>query len=542
MRWIAETMRELGYRTVDMLVERLLDDSVPPLRRATPAEMRARISGPPPAEPQPFDELLRRLGEDVLPFTSRGEHPGLLRVRPVRGTWPGALGDFIASACNVYAGSWMEAAGPTQLELQVLDWFRGWIGLPETAGGTLLSGGSAANMTALACRARVRRRRDERPARRVRLDQAHSSLARGGRILGFRPDQIRVLPVGADSRLSPRRSAAPSRPTRAPAAPLLRLGERRRDEHRRDRPACRSSPRCAASDGLWLHVDAAYGGFAVLTERGRRALDGIGRADSVTLDPHKWLYQPYECGCLLVRDAALLRRAFEMTPAYLHDAIPESEEVNLADLGIQLTRTSRAIKVWLSLCAFGVDAFAATIDGCLDLAEAARKRIDESPSLELAVPPSLSVLCFRRRFDCDEDEEDRRNAALVAELERSGIGLISSTRVAGATCCACASSATRRPWDDVERVIEFLERAEVDAAPAAAVYERHPDVGRSWLAGAASGIADLERLPILRSLTPTSSPGWARRPSFARSRADRRSSSSGRPRRTSTSCSRGRST
>ena len=254
--------------------------------------------------------------------------------------------------------------------------------------------------------------------------------------------------------------------------------------------------------GLWLHVDAAYGGFAVLTERGRRALDGIGGADSITLDPHKWLYQPYECGCLLVRDRTLLRRAFEMTPAYLHDAIPETDEVNLADLGIQLTRTSRALKVWLSLCAFGVDAFAATIDRCLDLADAARRRIDESPTLELAVAPSLSVVCFRRRFDCDDDEDDRRNAALVAELERSGIGLISSTRVGGRYVLRMCILGHATEWEHVERVIAFLERTEVEAAPTATVYERHPDVARSWLAGAESGVADLERLPIFRSLRP----------------------------------------
>jgi len=225
-------------------------------------------------------------------------------------------------------------------------------------------------------------------------------------------------------------------------------------------------------------------------------------ADSITLDPHKWLYQPYECGCLLVRDRALLRRAFEMTPAYLHDAIPETDEVNLADLGIQLTRTSRALKVWLSLCAFGVDAFAATIDRCLDLADAARRRIDESPTLELAVSPFLSVVCFRRRFDCDDDEEDRRNAALVAELERSGIGLISSTRVGGRYVLRMCILGHATEWEHVERVIAFLERTEVEAAPTAEVYERHPDVARSWLAGAESGAADLERLPIFRSLQP----------------------------------------
>jgi aromatic-L-amino-acid decarboxylase len=498
----ADTMRELGYRAVDMLVARALDESAPPLRRATPEEMRARISGPPPAEPQPFDELLRKLDEDVLPFTSRGEHPAFFAFVPFAGTWPGALGDFIASACNVYAGSWMEAAGPTQLELQVLEWFRDWLGLPETAGGTLLSGGSAANMTALAvARESVVGAMNERLVAYV-SDQAHSSLARGARVLGFRPDQVRVLPVGADCRLSPdtlrRAIEADLRTGRMPFLISASGGAT-------NTGAIDPLPELAEvrdAYGLWLHVDAAYGGFAVLTERGRRALDGIGRADSITLDPHKWLYQPYECGCLLVREAALLRRAFEMTPAYLHDAIPETDEVNLADLGIQLTRTSRALKVWLSLCAFGVDAFTATIDRCLDLADAARERIEESPTLELAVSPSLSVLCFRRRFHCDEDEEDRRNAALVAELERSGIGFISSTRVVGRYVLRMCILGHATEWEHVERVIAFLERTEVEAAPTAAAYERHPDVGRSWLAGADSGAADLERLPIFRSLRP----------------------------------------
>ena len=495
-------MRELGYRTVDLLVERLLADDVPPLRRATPAEMRARISGPPPDGPQPFDGLLRRLDEDVLPFASRGEHPRFFAFVPFAGTWPGALGDFIASASNVYAGSWMEAAGPTQLELEVLGWFRDWVGLPDTAGGTLLNGGSAANMTALACarEARVGAMSDRLVA--YVPDQAHSSLARGGRVLGFRPDQIRVLPVGSDLRLhadtlrraveADRRAgrlpfflSANAGATNTGAVDLLpELGD-----------VCREQ-------GLWLHVDAAYGGFAMLTERGRRALAGIDGADSVTLDPHKWLYQPYECGCLLVRDAALLRHAFEMTPAYLHDAIAADEEVNLADLGIQLSRTSRALKVWLSICTFGLDAFRSTIDGCLDLAEEARRRIEESPALELAAPGSLSVVCFRRRFDCDADDEDRRNAALVEALERSGTGLVSSTRVNGRYVLRMCILGHATTGADVEQVLSFLERTSVDAPAVAAQYERDPDVGSSWLAGTASGTADVARLPIFRSLRP----------------------------------------
>jgi glutamate/tyrosine decarboxylase-like PLP-dependent enzyme len=495
-----ETMRELGYRTVDMLIEHVLDESAPPLRRATPAEMQARLSGPPPAEPVAFDELLRRLADDVLPFMSRGDHPRFFAFVPFAGTWPAALGDFIASACNVYAGSWMESAGPTQLELEVLDWFRTWTGLPEGAGGTLLSGGSAANMTALACaRESLAGAMNERLVAYV-SEQAHSSLARGGRILGFRPDQIRVLPTGPDGRITAdtlrRAIEADLRADRAPFFVSANGGATNTgviDALPELADVCREF-------GLWFHVDAAYGGFAVLTERGRRALTGIELADSLTLDPHKWLYQPHECGCLLVRDATRLRRAFELTPEYLHDARPAEAEVNFADLGIQLTRTSRALKVWLSLCAFGLDAFRATIDRCLDLAEEARRRIDESPVLELAAPPSLSVLCFRRRFDCDLDEEDRRNAALVAALDRSGLGLISSTRVERRYVLRMCILGHATRAEDVESVLSFLERTEVEAAPTAEHHERHPDVGRSWLAGTASGIADMSRVPIFQSL------------------------------------------
>ncbi len=130
-----ETMRQLGYLAVDVLVERLSDPSIPPLRRATPDEMAARLSGPPPSDPESFDEILRRLGEDVLPFMSRGDHPGFFAFIPFSGTWPGALGDLVASACNVYAGSWMESAGPSQVELEVLGWFKDWVGYPYEAAG-----------------------------------------------------------------------------------------------------------------------------------------------------------------------------------------------------------------------------------------------------------------------------------------------------------------------------------------------------------------------------------------------------------------------
>jgi aromatic-L-amino-acid/L-tryptophan decarboxylase len=147
-----ETMRRLGYRTVDMLVDTLsVSNSAPPRRLASRTEMERRLNESSPEAPRSFDEILDRLGTDVLPFAGRTGHPRYFAFIPGCGTWPGALGDFIASVSNIENSSWLDSAGPSQLELVVLDWFKGWIGYPAEADGVLVSGGSAANMTALAC-------------------------------------------------------------------------------------------------------------------------------------------------------------------------------------------------------------------------------------------------------------------------------------------------------------------------------------------------------------------------------------------------------
>src|SRR5262249_48611011 len=153
-----------------------------------------------------------------------------------------------------------------------------------------------------------------------------------------------------------------------------------------------------------LHVDGAYGGFACLTERGRAALAGMELADSITLDPHKWLYQPVEAGALLVRSGASLRRGFEIVPDFLEDVEAAEREVTFSDLGLQLTRTSRALKLWLSLSYFGVAAFRQAMDGCFDLALQAQRRIEVSGELELMTPASLGIVTFRRHPPGVDDE------------------------------------------------------------------------------------------------------------------------------------------
>ncbi|HEV2785779.1 MAG TPA: aminotransferase class V-fold PLP-dependent enzyme, partial [Solirubrobacteraceae bacterium] len=451
----AEAMRAFGYRTVDMLVQRLCDPSIPPLQRASPREMRARLAGPPPAAGREFDAILERLGRDVLPYMSRGDHPGFLAFIPFSGTWPGALGDFIASACNIYAGSWMESAGPTQLELEVLNWFKAWIGYPADAGGVLVGGGSAANLTAIACARETLGGHMSDDLVGYVSDQAHSSLARAARVLGFRPRQLRVLPSDDRFRIDPRiLAAAMDADVRAGRRPLFVSATAGTTSTGAIDPLAAIARLCRER-GVWMHVDAAYGGFAALTEHGRTLLSGIEAADSVTLDPHKWLYQPYECGALLVRDDDALRGAFQMTPDYLQDAFA-ADEVNLSDRGVQLTRSSRALKVWMSLQYFGVDAFAAAIGRALDLAGRVCERVRASDALELMAPPSLGIVCFRRRFAdaADEDEVDGHNAGLVVALEQSGLGLVSSTMLRGRYALRVCVLNHTTGRDDVDRIMD----------------------------------------------------------------------------------------
>ena len=500
----AETMRQLGYRAVDMLVDRLTDPTIPPLRRATPQEMAERLKGPPPEEPQDWDEILSRLDKDVLPFMSKGDHPGFFAYVPFAGTWPGALGDLIASATNVYAGSWMEAAGPSQVELEVIGWFKDWLGYPEGAAGLLVSGGSAANLTALACarEAQVGSMRDDLVV--YVSDQAHSSVARAARTLGFRQNQVRVIPTNDELKMRiDLLESAMDADIAAGRKPLFVSANGGATNSGAVDPLEDLAELCDERD-VWLHVDAAYGGFAVLDERGRRQLAGMERADSITLDPHKWLYQPYECGCLLVRNGAELRNAFMITPDYLKEATALEQEVNFSDLGLQLSRMARAFKVWCSIRYFGLAAFRRAVARTFDLAEHAEERIEASERLELAALPSLGIVSFRRLF---HEDEDLLNARLVTELEESGIGLVSSTRLKGRyTIRMCIMSHTSGQ-EDVDRVLDFIEQADIGAGRIGALsaYERHPDVTLSGIrARSADGPA---RFTLLEALSDEEA-GW----------------------------------
>jgi aromatic-L-amino-acid/L-tryptophan decarboxylase len=221
-----------------------------------------------------------------------------------------------------------------------------------------------------------------------------------------------------------------------------------------------------ARDGLWMHVDAAYAGFAALEPRGRALLSGLGRADSVTLDPHKWLWVPFECGCLLARDPARLAALFRIFPEYLRDVAAGEEEVNFADYGEQLTRYARALKVWLSVRYFGVATLRAEIAAGIDRAELAERLVRESPELEVLSPAQFGILCFRVRPPGLDPSTSSGQAALDALNERvnarvnaNGRFLASSTRIHGAFSLRLCVPGFRTTDEDVRALIAAVREA-----------------------------------------------------------------------------------
>jgi glutamate/tyrosine decarboxylase-like PLP-dependent enzyme len=497
-------MRELGYRTVDMLVDRLTGPPGPVVRAATPRELRERLASDPPEDPTAYEQILDDLERDVLPYVARISHPGYLAFIPGEGTWPGALGDLIASALNVDTCWWLGASGPTMLELVVLDWFRQWIGYPEGASGVLVSGGSVANLTALACAREARiGAMDERSILYL-SDQTHSSLARAARALGFRPDQVRVIPTDRNARIRPDalRSAVVA-DRAAGLEPLCVVANAGTTAVGAVDPLPELAGICR-EHGIWLHVDGAYGAFACLTERGREALAGLDLADSITLDPHKWLYQPIEVGALLVRDGSRLRRGFEISMDFLEDAAAAESEVNLSDRGLQLTRSCRALKVWISLRHFGVAAYRSAIDRTIDLALHAQAAIEASPELELMTPASLGVVTFRRHPAGVDDEAvlERVNASLAQRIEAGGEVFLSSARVAGRYALRLCILNHSTSEVEVDRALELaatlpVETGRSDAAPVDVSY---PALEAGWLRRPELDAEGLRSLPLFAAL------------------------------------------
>lgn len=463
-------MQEMGRKVADAVVRHLGSLRAQPAYTTLDGHAaRALLDTAPPRHGSPFDEVLTRFHERIAPHHAREPHPRFLGYIPSCPTFPAVMGDWLATGYNFFAGVWSVAAGPNEVELTILEWFRRWMGMPEGTRGLLTSGGSAATVTAVVA-ARHRAVGDD-ASRLGRLtaycsDQAHSSVAKAAWIAGISRAHVRAVPSDGGFRMRPDALRRMVEDDRAAGLMPFLIGATAGATNTGAVDPLHEIADFAAREQIWLHTDAAYAGFSVLTQRGRSLLDGLGRSDTLTLDPHKWLYVPFECGCLLARDPRVLEAAFSVHPEYLQDVRARDAEVNFADYGEQLTRYSRALKVWFSVSYFGTDAIAAAQDAAMSLAELAERLVREDPDMEVLSPAQFGIVCFRvhpRGLD-DDAQLDALNERVNDRVNRTGFVLMSSTRLRGALSLRLCIPGYRTRAEDVRAVLDLVRRVRNEMA------------------------------------------------------------------------------
>lgn len=392
----SEEMRRLVDLAMDRIVRHIA--SLPEMPAADVeggAELARSLVEPLPETGEPYERLLELLFEKAVPKSFNTAGPGYLAYIPGGGLFHSAVADLIAGAVNRYVGVWLAAPGLAQLEANVVRWFCDMIGYPPGARGVLTTGGSLANFTALVTARRERLPKNFLSGTLYVSDQAHHSIQKAALLAGFAPDNVRVIPTDEAFRIRLdllRREVAEDR--KAGFAPFLLTGNAG-TTNTGAVDDLSALARLAREEGLWFHVDAAYGGFFVLTRRGRQALAGIGQADSVTLDPHKALFLPYGTGSLLVQDGEALKRAHSVSADYLPAMQDAPDLVDFCEISPELSRGFRGLRVWLPFKLHGIAAFRRELDEKLDLAAWATRELRRIDGIEIVSEPQLSLVVFR---------------------------------------------------------------------------------------------------------------------------------------------------
>lgn len=418
----------------------------------------AALAAPPPAAGQPLETLLDRVS------TAAGKgfdpaNPGFFGYIPGGGLWAAALGDFLACVVNRYTGVAAPAPAMVQMENSVLQWLCQLFALPATAQGVLTGGGSMSTLAAVIAARHDRLGRDFLDGTLYVSDEVHHSVAKAAQIAGFPADALR--PVGTDEQLRMDVGAlqdAVAADRAAGRRPFLVVASAGTINTGAIDPLSAVAD-VAAREGLWLHVDAAYGGFFQLTQRGRALLAGIERADTITLDPHKGLFLPYGTGCLLARDGEPLRRAHEVLAHYLPQRTGAGTGLpDFSAYGPELTRDFRGLRLWLPLHLHGVDTFVAALDEKLDLAAHLHRELVAMPQLEVPWPPDLSLLAFRPRDGDDADAE-----RLLGRIHESGRVWLSPAPIRGRLFLRACILSHRSTRDRVDELVAIIRTAAGEA-------------------------------------------------------------------------------
>ena len=441
-----EELRRLGHWVVDRTIQHLatLPDR-PAITTGDAMELERLLGGPVPRSGSPAEESLALLADTALEHQQHGDHPRYFARVPGPSSHVAVLGEWLATGLQSIASSWGGGSGTATLEVVALGWLRDALGLAAASEGILLSGGSMASTTAL-----VVARAEGGVGALYLSDQAHASLRRGARAIGWPEDLIRTVATDVLGRMDTDALASAVAADAAagirPAVVVATVGTTNTgavDDLATVAGLCREH-------GLWLHVDGAYGGPVALTDDhgGLR----LATVDSFVLDPHKWLFQPYDIGCLWVARPGALERTFAMHPEYLRDA--QGAGVDLHNRSLELTRRSRAAKLWLTLRTYGLDRVAAAVSRGVALAEAGQRLVEAEPALEVVTPAQLGIVTFAVR-GADSDD----HARIAAEVTDDGYAALTSTVAVGRPALRLCTINPRTTESDLAGTLAVALRA-----------------------------------------------------------------------------------
>jgi aromatic-L-amino-acid/L-tryptophan decarboxylase len=436
----AEEFRRYGHEVIDWIAEYLEHpERYPVLAQVAPGEIKAALPAAPPTAPEAMDAILSDFERTIMPGITHWNHPAFFAYFSISGSGPGILGELLTAALNVNGMLWKTSPSATELEERVTDWLRQMLHLPEPFQGIILDTASISTMTALAAarerlaldvRERGMAGRADLPRLRVYTsEQAHSSVEKGAITLGIGQENVRKIAVDAQWRMDAEAlERAIAQDIAAGYVPVCVVATVGTTSTTSIDPVPEIATICTRHN-VWLHVDGAYGGIPAVVPELRHVLEGCERADSIVVNPHKWLFTPIDCSVLYVRDPATLRRAFSLVPEYLRTGV--EDVTNYMDWGVQLGRRFRALKLWMVIRYFGSEGLAARLRQQIEMAQRFARRVDDAPHFERLAPVHYSTICFRAHPAGVDDEEvlERINAEVLDTVNRSGAAFISHTKL-----------------------------------------------------------------------------------------------------------------
>jgi aromatic-L-amino-acid/L-tryptophan decarboxylase len=466
----ANDFRKYGKQLIDWIADYLEhDDRYPVLSTVKPGEVKAQLPAAPPPTPEAFDAILRDFDDIILPGITHWNQPGFMAYFGITGSMPGILGELLTAGLNVNGMLWRTSPSATELEDVVLDWLRQMVGLPDTFEGVITDTASISSMIAVAAarEALNLRIREEGLAGRSDVprltmytsEQSHSSIEKAGLVLGIGQANVRKIEVDAEFRQRPDRLAAAIEQDRQLGyVPFFACATVGTTSTTSIDPVPAIADICEREQ-VWLHVDGAYGGNAAIAPEMRWVLNGVERADSFVMNPHKWLFTPIDFSAFYTRHVETLKRAFSILPEYLRTREGDANAVkNYMDYGVQLGRRFRALKFWFIVRTYGVDGLIGRIREHIALAKQFEGWVKAAPDWEVVAPVHFSTINFRACLrHVPEDQWNALNEKILSAVNATGEVFLSHTKLNDRYIIHLAIGNVRTAEKHVARAWELLQ-------------------------------------------------------------------------------------